>query len=51
MNEDISMDGTHPAKSHPLDESIDSMGDLLDSEQADDDQIDIDVARNSHQIE
>ena len=47
MDEDISMDGTHQATSLPLGESIDQMGDLLDPEQVDDDdQIDIDIARN-----
>jgi len=51
MNEDTSMDGTHPDTTHPLGESIDPMGNLLDPEQVDDDQLDIDVARNNHPIE
>ena len=52
-DENIPMDGTSPATSLPLCEAIDEMGDLLDTEQVPDAdvQFHINVARNIYQIE
>ena len=51
MDVDSSIDGTLPATSLPLGESIDQMGDLLQPEQVDDNQFDLDFERNSYQFE